>query len=276
MIPKTVAALDSGTVPDVAYADVYDVQVAGQVGVRGQARGHLGDILTPMKWAFAPNTLETALLYNDKSPRRRPTTPSRSSSRPCTSSTGRTCWSRPASRRATSRPSGRTTGRSGATRCSRPTPQGLRPARLRRRPADGRRIDRLVPVVPHLHGRLQRQAGRRRRQAPGRRSQGAGRPDQGAQGLHRCLHQGLHAALLDHLEGPGQQRRLPQQDDRADAQLHDLDRGEMARRRQQPDADAGTARRRARRTTTRPSSPPVPQQAGRHADQVPLRRQDRR
>src|SRR5450755_5107513 len=29
MIPKTVAALDSGTPPDVAYADVYDFQVAG-------------------------------------------------------------------------------------------------------------------------------------------------------------------------------------------------------------------------------------------------------
>ncbi|HJW78917.1 MAG TPA: carbohydrate ABC transporter substrate-binding protein, partial [Beijerinckiaceae bacterium] len=30
MIPKTVSALDSGTPPDVAYADVYDFQVAGK------------------------------------------------------------------------------------------------------------------------------------------------------------------------------------------------------------------------------------------------------
>ena len=30
MIPKTVAALDSGTPPDVAYADVYDFQVTGK------------------------------------------------------------------------------------------------------------------------------------------------------------------------------------------------------------------------------------------------------
>src|SRR5436190_23704534 len=29
MIPKTVAALDAGTPPDVAYADVYDFQVTG-------------------------------------------------------------------------------------------------------------------------------------------------------------------------------------------------------------------------------------------------------
>ena len=75
----------------------------------------------------------------------------------------------------------------------------------------------------------------------GRRSQGAGKPDQGDEGLHRYLRQGLHAALLHHLEGSGQQRRLPQQDDRDDAQLHDLDRGEMARRLQQCGTDAGTA-----------------------------------
>ena len=30
MIPKTVSALDAGTVPDVAYADVYDFQVTGK------------------------------------------------------------------------------------------------------------------------------------------------------------------------------------------------------------------------------------------------------
>src|SRR5215470_9690860 len=30
MIPKTVSALDAGTPPDVAYADVFDFQVAGK------------------------------------------------------------------------------------------------------------------------------------------------------------------------------------------------------------------------------------------------------
>src|SRR5204863_3639955 len=64
MIPKTVAALDSGTVPDVAYADTYDVQVKSKAAYEGKIED-LGDILTPMKSAFAPNTLETALLYND-------------------------------------------------------------------------------------------------------------------------------------------------------------------------------------------------------------------
>ncbi len=64
MIPKTVAALDSGTVPDVAYSDSYDVQAQGKWAFEGKLED-LSDILTPMKSAFAPNTLETALLYND-------------------------------------------------------------------------------------------------------------------------------------------------------------------------------------------------------------------
>ena len=66
MIPKTVAALDSGTVPDVAYADTYDVQAGGKWAYEGKLED-LSDILLPMKDRFAPNTLETALLYNDQS-----------------------------------------------------------------------------------------------------------------------------------------------------------------------------------------------------------------
>jgi multiple sugar transport system substrate-binding protein len=63
MIPKTVAALDSGTVPDVAYSDTYDVQAAGKWAFEGKLED-LSDILVPIKSKFAPNTLETALLYN--------------------------------------------------------------------------------------------------------------------------------------------------------------------------------------------------------------------
>src|SRR3954462_15617273 len=69
MIPKTVAALDSGTVPDVAYADTYDVQVQGKWAFEGKLED-LGDILSPMKSAFAPNTLETVSLYNDVAKKR--------------------------------------------------------------------------------------------------------------------------------------------------------------------------------------------------------------
>ncbi len=65
MIPKTVAALDSGTVPDVAYSDTYDVQAGGKWAFEGKLED-LADILVPMKDAFAPNTLETAYLYNDQ------------------------------------------------------------------------------------------------------------------------------------------------------------------------------------------------------------------
>jgi multiple sugar transport system substrate-binding protein len=65
MIPKTVAALDSGTVPDVAYSDTYDVQAQGKWAYEGKLED-LSDIMLPMKDAFAPNTLEAALLYNDQ------------------------------------------------------------------------------------------------------------------------------------------------------------------------------------------------------------------
>src|ERR1700751_4529582 len=65
MIPKTVAALDSGNVPDVAYSDSYDVQAQGKWAFEGKLED-LSDILLPMKSAFAPNTLETANLYNDQ------------------------------------------------------------------------------------------------------------------------------------------------------------------------------------------------------------------
>jgi multiple sugar transport system substrate-binding protein len=65
MIPKTVAALDSGTVPDVAYSDTYDVQASGKWAFEGKLED-LSDILTPIKSAFAPNTIETAFLYNDQ------------------------------------------------------------------------------------------------------------------------------------------------------------------------------------------------------------------
>jgi multiple sugar transport system substrate-binding protein len=69
MIPKTVAALDSGTPPDVAYADVYDFQVTGKWAYDGKLED-LTSILLPMKAQFAPNTLETTYLYNDKTKKR--------------------------------------------------------------------------------------------------------------------------------------------------------------------------------------------------------------
>jgi multiple sugar transport system substrate-binding protein len=68
-IPKTVAALDSGTPPDVVYGDVFDFQVAGKWAFEGRLED-LSDILTPMKSKFLPNTLETTYMYNDKTKKR--------------------------------------------------------------------------------------------------------------------------------------------------------------------------------------------------------------
>jgi multiple sugar transport system substrate-binding protein len=65
IIPKTVSALDAGTPPDVAYGDVYDFQVAGKWAFDGKLED-VTDIIQPIKDRFAPNTIETAFLYNDK------------------------------------------------------------------------------------------------------------------------------------------------------------------------------------------------------------------
>src|SRR4249920_1098610 len=69
MIPKTVAALDAGTPPDVAYADVYDFQVTGKWAFDGKLED-VTDIISPIKDKFLKNTLETTYLYNDKAKKR--------------------------------------------------------------------------------------------------------------------------------------------------------------------------------------------------------------
>ena len=65
MIPKTVAALDAGTPPDVAYADVYDFQVAGKWAYEGKLEdisdGHRAD-----QGQVPERRVETTYLYNDK------------------------------------------------------------------------------------------------------------------------------------------------------------------------------------------------------------------
>src|SRR5260370_3125498 len=58
MIPKTVAALDAGTPPDVAYADVYDFQVLGKWAYDGKLED-ITDVITPIKDRFSPNTIRS-------------------------------------------------------------------------------------------------------------------------------------------------------------------------------------------------------------------------
>ena len=65
MIPKTVAALDSGTPPDVAYADVYDFQTAGKWAFDGKLED-VSDVIGPIKGEFEPVALSTAFLLNGK------------------------------------------------------------------------------------------------------------------------------------------------------------------------------------------------------------------
>ncbi len=65
MIPKTVAALDSGSVPDVAYADVYDFQVTAKWAFEGKLED-ISSIINPMKDTFEASALSTTFLYNDK------------------------------------------------------------------------------------------------------------------------------------------------------------------------------------------------------------------
>lgn len=64
MVPKTVAALDSGSPPDVAYADVYDFQVAAKWAFEDRLED-ISDIIAPIEGEFEPNTVSTANLWND-------------------------------------------------------------------------------------------------------------------------------------------------------------------------------------------------------------------
>ena len=64
-IPKTVAALDSGSPPDVAYGDVYDFQVTAKWAYEGRLED-VSSIIDPMRAKFEAAALATTFLYNDQ------------------------------------------------------------------------------------------------------------------------------------------------------------------------------------------------------------------
>ena len=64
MIPKTVAALDSGNPPDVAYADVYDFQVTAKWAYEDKLLD-LTSIIDPIRNRFEPAALATTFLYDN-------------------------------------------------------------------------------------------------------------------------------------------------------------------------------------------------------------------
>ena len=59
VIPKTVAALGAGSIPDVAMGHTFDFQVAGKWASEGRLVD-LGDVLEPIKGKFLDNTISTA------------------------------------------------------------------------------------------------------------------------------------------------------------------------------------------------------------------------
>jgi multiple sugar transport system substrate-binding protein len=63
MIPKTVAALDAGNPPDVAYADVYDFQVTAKWAYDGKLED-ISRVIDPLRSRFEPNALSTTFLLN--------------------------------------------------------------------------------------------------------------------------------------------------------------------------------------------------------------------
>ena len=63
-IPKTVAALDSGNPPDVAYSDVYDFQVTAKWAYDGKLED-ISSVIDPLRAKFEPHALSTTFLYND-------------------------------------------------------------------------------------------------------------------------------------------------------------------------------------------------------------------
>jgi len=69
MIPKTVAALDSGSPPDVAYADVYDFQVTAKWAFDGKLED-ISSVINPIVGKFEPVALSTTFLYNDAAKKR--------------------------------------------------------------------------------------------------------------------------------------------------------------------------------------------------------------
>ena len=142
----------------------------------------------------------------------------------CTSSTGRTCWPTRASRKATSR---RIWKGYWNFWCDKVQPAYRQKSGNRAfgigMPLGVDSSDSFFSFLTFMDGynvKLVNDSGKLLVDDP----RGAPGPDQRAHRLHGRLLQGLLAAVVDQLEGPRQQRRLPQQDHRDDAQRDDLDR----------------------------------------------------
>ena len=69
MIPKTVASLDSGNPPDLAYADTYDFQVTAKWAYDGKLED-VTSVIDKVRNNFEPAALSTTFLYNNQAKNR--------------------------------------------------------------------------------------------------------------------------------------------------------------------------------------------------------------
>lgn len=69
MIPKSVAAMDAGNPPDVAYGDVYDFQVTAKWAFDGKLED-ITSVIDPMAAKFEPRALSTTFLLNNTNSKR--------------------------------------------------------------------------------------------------------------------------------------------------------------------------------------------------------------
>ena len=97
IIPKTVAAIDSGNPPDVAYGTPFDFQVTAKWAYEGKLE-NISSIVDKVGKTFEPAALSTTYLYNKL----------------CISNTGKTCWLKRVSRKRIFQKIGRVIGIFGA------------------------------------------------------------------------------------------------------------------------------------------------------------------
>jgi multiple sugar transport system substrate-binding protein len=69
IIPKTVAALEAGQPPDVAFGHSFDFQATGRWAFDGRL-ADITDVINPIASRFLDNTISTCNLWNDKDKRR--------------------------------------------------------------------------------------------------------------------------------------------------------------------------------------------------------------
>ena len=69
IIPKTVAAMDSGNPPDVAYGTPYDFQVTAKWAYEGKLED-ISSIVDKVRNSFEPAALSTTFLYNNQAKNR--------------------------------------------------------------------------------------------------------------------------------------------------------------------------------------------------------------